>query len=92
MVNKFYKSALFTSILTFVFWGIIFVTDASYPNIIFKIFLPLGLLMLFMSLVLLFLSYIFDIKDDIKNKNYIGAIICAIGLTLVILNFFIKIR
>lgn len=69
--------------------GVIFaviLSGAAYPDALFRIGAPLGLAFVAVSVVLLAVSWILEIRSGIKSKNYVGAIvIAALGLLVIAL-------
>lgn len=65
---------------------IIILSNLVYPSMIFRILTPLAMLFVFTSLVLLGISWILEIKESIKRKEYISAAIIIIIALLLTFN------
>lgn len=78
MMGRLKKAALISGLAGLLCWGIIFITGASYPHALFKILMPLGLLLVFLALPLLALSWILGVYQDFKVRNYSVAILSII--------------
>lgn len=77
-MGKWMKGGIFCGLAGLLCWGIIFLTDVSYPHTLFNILLPLGLWLVFLSLPLFALSWIMDVYQDFKVRNYSVAILSII--------------
>lgn len=87
MYNKWMKGAIFSVLAGFLCWGIIFITDVSYPHTLFQILMPLGLFLVFLSLPLFVLSWIITIRQEFKVKNYlIASLWIIVGILWVLLS------
>ena len=77
-VNKF---AVLLGILGLaVLLGVI-VSGAAYPHPFFRYGAPLGLLFVFVSVVLQFISWVLEICRGVKEKQYrLAAVIAVLGL------------
>lgn len=72
-MNKWTKIAIFSGLAGFLCWGLIFLTDSAYPDMIFRIFMPLGLFLVFLSIPLFLLAWILTIRKELTEKNYLLA-------------------
>lgn len=88
--QKIYKLATITAIIGL---GIIFsviLSGVAYPNIFFSIGTLLGFIFIFLSILLLFISWVWELHDAVKSKQYRWAIsLIVIGL-ITIIRIFIK--
>lgn len=80
-INKF---AVLSGILGLaVLLGVI-VSGAAYPHPFFRYGAPLGLLFVFVSVVLQFISWILEIYHGVKGKQYrFVAVIVVLGLLVI---------
>ena len=80
-INKF--SILSAALGLAVLLGVI-VSGAAYPNPFFQFGAPLGLLFVFVSVVLQFISWILEIYHGVKGKQYrFVAVIAVLGLLVI---------
>ena len=81
--KKYYKISSYMALIGIILLLIIILSNLVYPSMIFRILTPLAMLFVFTSLVLLGISWILEIKESIKRKEYISsAIIIIIALLL----------
>lgn len=86
MGTKLYKFAVLTSALGLLSIAVVMLSGAAYPDMLFQVLTPVGLLLIFASLGLYALDWIFSIKREMKSKNYL----CTILLLLVGIIFVIQ--
>ena len=80
-INKF--SILSAALGLAVLLGVI-VSGAAYPHPFFRYGAPLGLLFVFVSVVLQFISWILEIYHGVKGKQYrFVAMIVVLGLLVI---------
>lgn len=72
-MNKWMKIAIFSGLAGLFCWGIIFLTDSAYPDLIYRIFMPLGLFLVFLSIPLFLLAWILTIRKELTERNYLLA-------------------
>lgn len=88
MENKINKFSIITGAMGLIFLGVVFITNSSYPSMIFKIFAPLGLFFIFVSLLLFVIKLIMDIKKDIGSKKYLSAFVMIVLAIVLFLRLF----
>lgn len=88
--TKSYKAAVVTAVLGLTSIFIVFISKSAYPDMLFKILVPLGLLLVFASVALLFMSYIVSIKSAAKNKNYVMAAILLMAFIITVIRFLLN--
>ncbi|NLY08698.1 MAG: hypothetical protein GXZ11_02175 [Tissierellia bacterium] len=69
-MNNYNKIANVTGMLGLAMILFVIVTKSSYPNIIFKVMAPIGILLVFTSCSLYFFDWIKSIVDEVKLRNY----------------------
>lgn len=73
------------AILGLLILGIVMLMGAAYPDNIFRIGVPVGLLFLFLSLLLYTIDFAHQFVDAVKNKQYVIALLFfVLGLYFVI--------
>ena len=83
--QKLFKSAIITGVIGLIIIFSIILSNSAYPDMLFRILTPLGLLFVFVSIVLGFVSWLWYIMDTIRKKEYVMAIIIAVlGLLVII--------
>lgn len=90
--NILYKSAIMTAAIGLIIIFAVMVSGVAYPHMLFRIGTPLGLVFIFASVLLLFLSWLWDIHHAIKGKQYLWAICIAVLGLIVIARTLIRIR
>lgn len=78
MVGRLKKAGIVCGLAGLLCWGIIFIADASYPDTLYEVLMPLGLLLVFLALPLFAISWILGVYRDFRAKNYSTAIITII--------------
>lgn len=68
--TKLFKFAFLTAVLGLGMLMIIMITQSAYPDMLFRILGPIGLLLIFLSAGLSLLNWIFCMKQNIKSKNW----------------------
>ncbi len=86
MKNKnIFNFAVITGAIGLVLIFSVILSGTAYPDMFFNIATPLGLLFVFVSAILSCISWLWYLKDTIKSKQYIWAIIvAALGLIVII--------
>lgn len=90
--NIIYKSAMISAVIGLIMIFIVILSGTAYPHMLFRIGTPLGLAFIFASVILLFISWLWEIRNGIKRKQYVQAIVIAILGLVVIIQTIIKIR
>lgn len=81
--KKFYKIASYIALIGIILLLIVILSNSAYPSMVFRILTPLAMLFIFSSVLLIGISWLLEIKETIKRKEYISAgIIIIIGLLL----------
>lgn len=81
--KEYYKIASYTALIGIILLLIVILSNSAYPSMVFRILAPLAMLFIFTSVALLGISWLLEIKETIKRKEYISAsIIILIGLLL----------
>lgn len=84
MYNKFSKFGVLSAVMGFICFGIIYITDSSYPNILFQILTPLFLIFIFVSFIFFTIDWLFELYRCIKNKNYLSTLFwLVIGIFII---------
>lgn len=85
MKTKLYKFAVLTSVLGLLSIAVVMLLGRAYPDLLFQILTPIGLLLIFASLGLYALDWIFSMKQEAKSKNYLGAaLLLLVGIMFVV--------
>lgn len=85
MGKKLYKFAALISILGLLCIAVVMISGTAYPDILFQVLAPIGLLLMFVSLGLYVLAWIFSIKKEMKSKNYLyAAILLLVGMIVIV--------
>ena len=80
-INKF--SALSAALGLVILLGVV-LSGAAYPHPVFQFGAPLGMLFVFVSVVLQFISWILEICRGVKEKQYrLAAVIAVLGLLVI---------
>lgn len=75
MQNKLYKMATVMAIVGLSVLGIVLFMGAAYPDNVFRIGAPIGLLFLFLSLLLYTIDFAHQFVDAVRNKQYMIALL-----------------
>lgn len=73
MGTRLYKFAVLVSIMGLLSIAVVMISKTAYPDLLFQILTPIGLLLIFISLGLYALDWIFSIKKEVKSRNYLSA-------------------
>mgnify|MGYP007049776762 FL=1 len=86
MNNKvLFKLTIITAAIGLIMIFSVILSGTAYPDMFFRIATPVGLLFVFVSVILEFISWLCYLKDTIKSKQYIWAIIvAALGLIIIV--------
>ncbi len=86
MSKKFFNVAVLVSIIAFVCFGVLYISDSAYPDLLFRVLTLLFLVLICISLILLLLSWLSKIYEEIKSKNYLIAFVWLLaGIVLIVL-------
>lgn len=81
MERKLYRFAVLTSVLGLLSIAVVMISGTAYPDMVFQILTPIGLLLIFISLCLYALDWIFSIKKEMNAKNYLyAALLLLVGI------------
>lgn len=69
----------------------VILSGAAYPNMLFRIGEPLGLAFIFVSVLCLFISWLWEIHNGIKEKQYLWVMTIAVFGLIVIVRAIIRI-
>lgn len=94
-MGKLKKAGIACGLAGLLCWGIIFIADicigdVSYPHILFRIFQPLGLFLIFLAVPLFALSWIISLYWDFKTRNYSAAAISIVSAVIIIIGGIIR--
>lgn len=92
MKEKLFKFVIMTGVSGLIMIFSVILSNSAYPDLFFKIVAPLGLLFIFVSAILGFVSWLWYLKDAIKNKQYTWAITVAVLGLLIMIKQIIRIR
>lgn len=85
MKRKLYKFAVLTSALGLLSIAVVIISGTAYPDKLFQVLTPIGLLLIFISLGLYTFDWIFSIKKEMKSKNYLlAALLLLVGIIFVV--------
>ena len=85
MATSLYKFAVLTSVLGLLSIAIVMISKTAYPDMLFQVLTPVGLLLIFASLGLYALDWVFSMKKEVKSKNYLyAALLFLVGTIFVI--------
>lgn len=83
--NKSKKLFIIFALMALISGIIIFITKTKYPETLFSILLSLFILFLSIALIFLVIYSFIDIKEKIKNKDYIGIVIWIVFIIVILL-------
>lgn len=86
------KLALLSAAIGLLIVFVVILSGTAYPNMLFRIGAPLGLVLIFVSVLLQFIHWLWEIHDGIKGKQYLWAIIIAVLGCIVIVRVLMRIR
>lgn len=69
MERKLCKFAVLTAVLGLVAIAVLMISKAAYPDMLFQILAPAGLLLMFLSCGLFAATWITSITKEVKSKN-----------------------
>ena len=88
--NLLYRIAILLAAVGLLLLLAVIGSGAAYPDLRFRIGAPLGLSLIFASLLLLFICWVWEIHDGIKGKQYLWAAVLAILGCIVIVRILIR--
>lgn len=85
MERKLYKFAVLTCVLGLLSLAAVIFSGTSYPEMLFEVLAPIGLLLIFVSLGLYVCAWILSIKKAIKVKDYLWVgLLLLVGILVVV--------
>ena len=85
MERKFFRFAVIVSVLGLLSIAAVMISGTAYPDMMFQILAPIGLLLMFASLPLYALAWVFLIKKEMKSKNYLyAALLFLVGIISIV--------
>lgn len=90
--NILYKAAVITAVIGLSILFAVILSGTAYPHMLFSVGTPLGLAFIFVSVILLFLLWLWEIYSRIKAKQYLWAVWIAVLGGLVVIQVFTRIR
>ena len=85
---KLFKTACIIGAMGLILLFAVIFSKAAYPDLFFKIAVPLGLGMVFLAVVILGLSWVLQIKQSVTKKDYMAAVIWFfLGLFVILIQF-----
>lgn len=71
MDRKLCRFAVLTGVLGLAAIAVLMISNAAYPDMLFQILAPAGLLLIFLSCGLFVATWITSIAKQVKSKNYL---------------------
>ena len=90
--NIIHKCALISAAIGLITIFVVLLSGAAYPDMLFRIGAPLGLAFVFASVILQFISWLWEIHNGVKSKQYLWTIIIVVLGLLVIVRMLLRIR
>ena len=85
MERKLCRFAVIISALGLLSIAAVMISGTAYPDMMFQILSPIGLLLMFVSLPLYALAWVFSIKKEMKSKNYLYAtLLLLVGIISIV--------
>ena len=85
MERKLFRFAVIVSVLGLLSIAAVMISGTAYPDMMFQILAPIGLLLMFVSLPLYALAWVFSIKKEVKSKNYLyAALLLLVGIISIV--------
>lgn len=78
MNRKINKIAMATYLLGIFSLIIVILTDSAYPDTIFQVLVPVGIILIFVSAGLFVLDWVLHIRTEVKQKKYLNAFILVL--------------
>ncbi len=89
--NVLYQFALISAGIGLAIIFAVILSGTAYPHIFFRIGAPLGLVFIFISVILLFISWLWEVHSELKAKRYLWAIIIAVFGLLILVQALVRI-
>ena len=89
--NIIHKFAILTAGIGLIIIFAVILSGAAYPDMLFRIGAPLGLVFIFVSVLFQFISWLWEIHNGIKGKQYLWTITIAVFGLIVIVRAIIRI-
>ena len=81
--RKLYRLAVLTCVMGLLSIAVVIVSGTAYPEILFQVLAPIGLLLIFVSLVLYVFAWVLSVKKAIKSKDYLWVgLLLLVGIIL----------
>lgn len=85
MARKLYKLAVIAGVPGLLSIAAVMISGTAYPDMMFQILTPIGLLLIFVSAALFALAWVFSIKKEMKSKNYLyAALLLLVGIIFIV--------
>ena len=83
--NIIHKCALIAAAIGLIIILVVILSGAAYPDMFFRIGAPVGLAFVFLSVILQFISWLWEIHSGIKSKQYLWTIaVVVLGLIVIV--------
>ncbi len=84
MERKLYRFAVLTGVLGLAAIAVLMISNAAYPDMLFQILAPAGLLLIFLSCGLFAAGWITSIAKQVKSRNYLfAAALLVVGIIFI---------
>lgn len=85
MEKKLYKLAVLLCVLGFLALAVVLLSGTAYPEMLFRVLAPVGLLLIVAALVLYACAWILSIKKAVKSKDclWLGLLI-LVGILVIV--------
>lgn len=81
--RKLYKLAVLTCVAGLLSIAVVIVSGTAYPEILFQVLAPVGLLLIFVSLALYGFVWVLSMKKSIKPKDHLWVgLLLLVGIIL----------
>lgn len=85
MERKLYRFAVLTAVLGLAALAGLMISQAAYPDMLFRVLEPAGLLLIFLSCGLFAADWITSMTKQVKSKNYLcAAVLLVVGIIFVV--------
>lgn len=85
MNRKINKVAMATFLLGIFSLIIVILTDSGYPDTIFQVLAPVGIILIFVSAGLFVLDWVLHIRTEVTQKKYLNAfILVLLGIAIAV--------
>ena len=83
--NLYYKLALLSAAVGLGILFALMLSGAAYPHVLFRIGAPFGLLFVFTGVLLLFVSWLWELRRGIREKQYLWvAFVAVLGILIMV--------